>query len=254
LIFNALTNEITIKDILNKTQNYVADKLEENGYVHNDFLYANRSLEEQITRISQFVNEARRRDLIDKILLVILGIDCPSLLNKSNQKILSILISTCDLNILATTENLSIHYFWNQSVKDNFGFYYMSYSTFLPYYYESNDKNSMLGEKNLKAGIGLNHILASLTENQRKVIKFLAKYQLEAEEKNKKLLTLQTLSDLLVENMIVSSMKQVHELLIDPKDHEIVVEKNIEGKTYFVVQLQDEVMEKLVNGDYDNNM
>jgi len=52
--------------------------------------------------------------------------------------------------------------------------------------------------------------------------------------------------------MIVSSTKQAVELLIEPIDHEIIVEKNVEGKNIFKVQLQDEVMEKLVNGDYDN--
>ena len=122
----------------------------------------------------------------------------------------------------------------------------------IPFENEINEKNSFIGEKNIKAGIGLTHILTSLTENQRKIIKFLAKYQLEAEEKNKKLLTLTQLSDLLVENMIVSSQKHAQDLLVEPIDHEIIVEKNIDGRIVYKIQLQYEVMEKLVNGDYDN--
>ena len=260
LIFNCYTNEITIKDLLNKIQNFLIDKLEENGKVINEFALANKSLEEQISRINKLVIELRNNDLIQKILIVIINIDCPNFLNKCNQKILSTLISTCNLNLLATTDNLYINYFWNQSIKDNFGFYYLKYNTIIPYYNEINEKNSFIGEKNIKAGIGLTHILASLTENQRylyviifrKIIKFMAKYQLEAEEKNKKFLTLSSLSDLLVENMIVSSPKQAIELLIEPIDHEIIVEKNVDGKNVYKVQLHYEVMEKLVNGEFDN--
>ena len=104
---------------------------------------------------------------MQKILIVILNIDCPNFSNKCNQKIISSLISTCDLNLLATTDSLYINYFWNQSIKDSFGFYYLKYNTLIPYYNEINDKNSLIGEKNIKSGIGLNHILTSLTENQR---------------------------------------------------------------------------------------
>jgi hypothetical protein len=252
LIFNAYTNELTIKDILNKLQNYLVDKLDENAIELNEFTLTNKSLEEQISRIQYLINTIRKHDIVQNILLVILNLDCPNLLNKSNQKIISTLVSNCKISILATTDNLFINYFWTQSVKDNFGFYFLKYSTMIPYYNEINEKNSFIGEKNIKAGIGLNHILTSLTENQRKIIKFLAKYQLEAEEKNKKLLTLPALSDLLVEHMIVSSSKQAQELLVEPIDHEIIIEKNIDGKNVYKVQLQEEVMEKLVNGEYDN--
>lgn len=167
LIFNCYTNEITIKELLNKIQNFLIDKLEDHGNSLNDFSFVNKSLEEQITRIKKLIIEVRKHDLMQKILIVILNIDCPNFSNKCNQKIISSLISTCDLNLLATTDSLYINYFWNQSIKDSFGFYYLKYNTLIPYYNEINDKNSLIGEKNIKAGIGLNHILTSLTENQR---------------------------------------------------------------------------------------
>ena len=85
LIFNCYTNEITIKDLLNKIQNFLIDKLEENGKVINEFALANKSLEEQISRINKLVIELRNNDLIQKILIVIINIDCPNFLNKCNQ-------------------------------------------------------------------------------------------------------------------------------------------------------------------------
>lgn len=84
------------------------------------------------------------------------------------------------------------------------------------------------------------------------MLRLLAKYQIEAEEKNKSLLTLNSLSEYMVENMIVSSQKQAKDLLVEPIDHELVIVKNTEGKEFYKVNLQYDVLEKLANGEYDD--
>ena len=164
LIFNAFSKEITIKEVLNKIQVFLEDKTSSQRSSNSNST-SSKTLEDQISKIKQLANDFK---LIFKqtLLLVFNNIDAPSLSGKINQKMLSSLISNCELNMLATTDSLFLNFSWNQSIKDNFGFYYLKYNTFEPYFFEISDKCSLLGENNTKTGFGIKHIFSSLTENQ----------------------------------------------------------------------------------------
>ena len=114
---------------------------------------------------------------------------------------------------------------------------------------EINDKNSLTGEKNIKAGMGLVQILKSLTKNQRDMIKIIAKEQLIGNANN---LSLKNLTDKLIDETIASSQNQVLEYLIEPKDHHLIVERKGTSGTFYKLNLSDDILEKFSNGEFDD--
>jgi hypothetical protein len=113
---------------------------------------------------------------------------------------------------------------------------------------EINDKNSLTGEKNIKAGMGLVQILKSLTVNQRNMIKIIAKEQLAG---NGNSLTLKNLTNLLASEAIASSNNQVAEFLIEPKDHDLILERKACTDTVYKLNLTEEILHKIAAGDFD---
>ena len=84
------------------------------------------------------------------------------------------------------------------------------------------------------------------------MIKIIAEHQLQQREnKSKKYMNKIMLSEKLVEGMIYSSMQNLQELLNEPIDHGIIVEKNIDGKIFYKIDLNEELIEKLVKGEFD---
>ena len=84
------------------------------------------------------------------------------------------------------------------------------------------------------------------------MIKIIADHQLqERESKPRKYLNKNMLSEKLVEDMIYSSMQNIQELLNEPIDHGIIVEKNIDGKIFYKIDLNEDIIEKLVKGEFD---
>ena len=68
------------------------------------------------------------------------------------------------------------------------------------------------------------------------MIKIIAEHQLQQREnKSKKYMNKIMLSEKLVEGMIYSSMQNLQELLNEPIDHGIIVEKNIDGKIFYKI-------------------
>jgi hypothetical protein len=157
------------------------------------------------------------------------------------------------MHLFATSDNLSLNYFWNQTIKDNYSFYFIKYNTFENFDMEINDKNSLTGEKNIKEGSGLVQILKSLTRNQRDMIKIIAKTQLKGNTLN---LTIKNLTNLLIDEMIASSQNQVLEYLIEPLDHNLIVVRNSNSSSksysFYKLNLTDEILSKFDIGEFDD--
>jgi hypothetical protein len=247
-VFNCYNSEINIKYILNEIQSYIKEIVEntlgEEGCLTS--VFSHKSLEQQIMNISSVLRD--RKEFRGKFLLIINNIDGPSFINKLAQRILALMAYTCGFILLATCDNLYLNYFWNQTIKDNYSFYYLRYHTFIDYEVEVSDKNSLVGEKSMKSGIGLSQILQCLTDSQRLMIKKLAEIQLG---KDKKKLTLDNLADIMIMEMIATSKDNLRNMIMEPKDHEIIIVKEINGYEYYTLNLEKEILQKLKDGEYD---
>jgi hypothetical protein len=209
-------------------------------------IFVHKSLEQQIMNISSVLRSKWK--LPGKFLLVLNNIDGPSFTNKLAQRILALLVYSCNFIVLSTCDNLYINFFWNQTIKDNYSFYYIKYNTFVDYDIEVSDKNSLVGEKNIKTGMGLAQVLKCLTDSQRLMIKKMAEIQLISDIKN---LTFDKLVEIMIEEMIATSKDNLRNMLNEPKDHDIIQVKDIGGKEVFKLNLDKEILEKLKDGEYD---
>lgn len=217
---------------------------------HGEYEGSCKTVDEQLKKIHFLSDDLFKKEIISHILVVVNNIDSPSLCNYFSQKVFSqLFLDNQKIHLLATSDNLYLNYFWNQTIKDNYSFYFLRFNTFENYDMEINDKNSLTGEKNIKAGMGLIQILKSLTQNQRDMIKIIAKHQLEGNVNN---LSLKNLTNLLINETIASSQNQVVEFLLEPKDHHLIVERKGASGTFYKLNLSQEILEKFNSGEYDN--
>jgi len=223
----------------------------EKGNHYGEYEGSCKTVDDQLKKINNLSKELFEKEIISNILIVVNNIDSPSLSNYFSQKVFSQLFLENEkrIHLLATCENLYLNYFWNQTIKDNYSFYFLRFNTFENYDMEINDKNSLTGEKNIKVGMGLGQILKSLTANQRNMIKLIAKEQLAGKGNT---LTLKNLSNLLANEAIASSNNQVLEFLIEPKDHHLIVERNSNNGTIYKLNLTEEILQKISAGEFDD--
>lgn len=264
LIFNCYNSDLNIKFILGEIFNFLNDikkKLiqqnnetdksnNNNNNYTGEYEGSCKTVDEQLKKINALSCFLFEKEILSRILIVVNNIDAPSFCNYFSQKIFSQLFleNSKRINLLATCDNLYLNYFWNQTIKDNYSFYFLRFNTFENYDMEISDKNSLTGEKNIKAGMGLVQILKSLTQNQRDMIKIIAKEQLAG---NGNQLSLKHLTNLLINEMIASTQNQVLEYLIEPKDHHLIVERKISTGTVYKLNLTEEILLKFSSGEYD---
>jgi len=217
-----------------------------------EFAQKSRTLEEQIIIIHNIEQALTKAEFYGKFLVIINNIDGPNFQNKMFQNVLSQLVDLTEFVFIVTSDNLYINYLWTQTVKDSFSFYFLKYNTAVPYQYEINDKTSLTGEKNVKSGTGLIQILKSLTKNQREVVKVMAQIQLKGDLS---LMTPKALVDYMTDNCIgiCNNQNRFMELILEPKDHEVVVEKVLPktNKQIYKLNIDQENLEKLANGEFD---
>ncbi len=248
LVINGFNPDIKLNMILEQLQNIMLSYCKDNKILKTP-IEAGKTIDEQIRllkilRTHQSLNKK-------KILLVFNNIDGPSFLGKVVQKYISKLIDI-DIQILATCDNVYYYYYWSQYVKDNFSFYFIKYNTFEDYSIEISDKYSITGEKSIKSGLGFSQVYKSLTLLQKKIVKAMAEYQLN-NEGGSGLLTHNILCDLLKDQRILTNSTQIKGLLIEPMDHDIIIERQKQGKLVYKLNLNIEILSDLVRGDYDED-
>jgi len=255
LVFNCYNPEMNIKYILGEIQSCLIQQLEQSGLSAKElkeFAHKSRTLEEQITLIHNIERVLVNMEFFGKFIIIINNIDGPNFQNKMFQNVLSQLVDLTEFVFIVTSDNLYINYLWTQTIKDCFSFYFLKYNTFVPYQYEINDKTSLVGEKNVKSGAGLIQILKSLTKNQREVIKVMAQIQIKGDLN---MMTSKALVEYMAENClgVCNNQNRFMELILEPKDHEIVIEKTLPktNKEIYKLNLDPETLEKFANGEFD---
>lgn len=253
LVFNCYNPEINIKFILNEIQSYLISQLDSFGLCKNEFRQLNyKTLEHQVVALKSLRNEMINKELCSDILIIMNNIDGPNFQFKTFQQVLSQMVEVAEFRLLATSDNLYLNYFWTQNMKDNFSFYFLKFHTFIKYELEINEKNSLTGEKSLKSGAGLIEVLKSLTKNQKEVLKVMAEIQLKGDLTQ---MAPKALVEYMVDNGfgICNTQNRFMELIFEPMDHEIIVEKVLpkNNKHIYKLNLDNDILEKIVNGSYD---
>ncbi len=255
LVFNCYNPEMNIKYILSEIQSCLINQLDQLGLSAKElkeFAHKSRTLEEQITLIHNIERVLVNMEFFGKFIIIINNVDGPNFQNKFFQNVLSQLVDLTEFVFIVTSDNLYINYLWTQTIKDCFSFYFLKYNTFVPYQYEINDKTSLTGEKNVKSGSGLIQILKSLTKNQREVIKVMAQIQMKGDLS---MMTPKALVDYMADNCVgvCNNQNRFMELILEPKDHEIVIEKTLpkSNKEIYKLNLDQETLEKFANGEFD---
>jgi hypothetical protein len=251
LIFNCYNPEINMKFMLNEITAYIWCILDTSGKGVSEVIKKVRTTEDHIVYISELLKEIERREINAKFLLIVNNVDGPNFQSKPIQSVLANLVSCSNILLLATSDNLYVNYFWTQSIKDSYSFYFLKFHTFTPYELEINDKNSLIGEKTIKSGNGLAEIFRSLTKNQREVLKHIADIQLKG---NLDILTAKGLVDYLSDNAygVCNSQNRLMELIHEPIYHEILVERiHKNTKQIYKLNLEIDVIERIKNGEYN---
>ena len=114
------------------------------------------------------------------------------------------------------------------------------------------DKFSITGEKTVKSTEGFAQIYKSLTDKQKAMIKIIGEFQISNDNKIYNL-TYKYLVDLMIDNAVVGGPAQVKNLLFEPMDHDVIVERiyNKNKKHYYKLNLSKEVIEDLISGKFD---
>lgn len=252
IIINAFNSDIKFGLILEVIQNYFISFTCENTTDVKKYFTA-RTEEEIIEKIRSYKNSETAKTKNFKILMFINNVDGPSLLSKKTQKHLSLLISSLDITVVATSDNLYFNYYWNQEIKDNYLFRYVKYNTFDLYTNEIGEKFSMTGESTSKSKEAFKRIYKSLTDRQMRMIKAIAEIQIDTDKTKILDLSIKELTNKLIDYQIVTSSSQVRHLIVEPMSHDVIIEKvnNKNKKMYFKLNVTQEVLNDLLNGDFD---
>ena len=262
IVMNAFHNEVKLSTIIDKIIKYLCSFIDNSsGGIGTNFLNnaSNNSKDEEsiiykLGEIEKRINHIRN-NYNQKLLLIINNIDGPSFLGKVVQKLLSKIIGLIDVQLIATCDNLYTYYYWDQETKDNYSFYFLKYNTFKDYSTEICDRYSLTGEKNYKTVIGFKMIMKCLTQNQRKMIKLIAIRQTSSNKDNQigEGLTFKVLTDMLIDEMIVTDNNQVKHMIIEPLDHNIIIErKNKKGNLTYRLNLSDDIINNIIDGQFDS--
>ena len=257
LVFNCFNPEVNLKYILSNIQEYVIKQLDSIGIESKEFqemMKKNRTAEQIATYIQYMIeNIFSQREIQMKFLVILNNIDGPNFQSVASQNLLSLLADTTNIRLIATSDNLYINYFWNQAVKDNFSFYFLKFHTFTPYEVEINEKNSLIGEKNIKTGTGLIAIYKSLTKNARDVLRVIAELQLREDQA---ILTQRGIVDYMTDEGlgICNSINRFMELIHEPMDHQILVKRNFKEKEIYKLNLEEKMVIKIANGEIDEGV
>lgn len=254
LVFNCYNPELNLKAILCEIEGFVIHLLETNFDIVGieKSLKKTRTTEEHIQSIKALILQLENKGFIGQFLLIFNNIDGPNFSNQNFQSFLSNLSNYPLINVLATCDNMNISYLWTQTVKDNFGFYFLKFNTFEHYEVEISDFNSLTCEKGLRNGYGLSDILKSFSKGQKDLLKELGMLQLKEDYDH---MTLKGIVDYLVDKGtgICNNQNKFNDLILEALDHEIVVKKKCSknNKEIYKLNLDKEIITKLVKGEYD---
>lgn len=187
-----------------------------------------------------------------KILLIINNIGSTIGQSKTfHQNLSELSHSLYFVNLLVTSDNLMTPFYWTLEAKEKFRFCFLKYNTHKPYDIEIDENNSIKIGNNLKGGFGLKEIFSSFTENQKSLMKEIAKLTLKGDHEH---LTPKGLVNYFIETGIgiATDIQKLESLILEAIDHEIIELKvsNENNKEIYKMNLERSIIEKIAEGEF----
>jgi origin recognition complex subunit 2 len=163
LVVNGFFPNVSIKDIMGP----LLDKIVQ----HKGTL---GTLSDQVNIVRDYLLKERMA-----VYIFIHNIDGKNLCNEKTQTLLASLAGLSCIRMVATVDQINASLLWDTTKQDMFRFIWHDATTFTPYLVETTFENSMLAQQNGELGMqGMQHVLASLTLNARKIFALLGQHQL----------------------------------------------------------------------------
>ena len=170
LVINCFNSDITLRFILNEIEELLFKKYDEIGKnIRKEYKKTScKNIYDQLKFFEEFFSE-----FIDKynnnsrILLTLVNIDNVQFMNNYSQNFLSQIAKISGIQVICTIDNLNTDFYWTQTIKENFQFYFLNVNTYVNYDLEINENYNLTDFSNIKGGEGLKEVIFSLNNNQR---------------------------------------------------------------------------------------
>ena len=183
------------------------------------------SIEKQLEFVKRILNQSTERDSLETSVLVIFihSIDMGMLKGSEWLDVLAELAQLSLIRFVISVDNIKAGVLFTDQLIDQFGFVCVQMDTFSDYTVEREQQPDLFSAKNDNQELGLAFILKSMTENQRKIIKEVAKYQLK--NPGNKGIGQKELLHLCIDQMLCHSNHQLTGYLHEAFDHKIVLKR-----------------------------
>lgn len=174
----------------------------------------------------------------------------------AHQATLAMLSKAPHVYLVASVDSIWAPLMWSPGTLRNACFWHEEANTFETYEAEAISRypGGMPAWAKPHAGraqaqtLRLGLILRSLTANHGELVAAMAEHQLEAS--GKKGITLSALLDITTDKMIANNTVKLKRLLMELRDHEVVVEKSApDGSKLFKLSCEEHVLQKLAKGE-----
>lgn len=188
---------------------------------------------------------------IPKIYIIITSLDGGNLKSLELQRHLSILARCEKIGIIVTVDTLKPAAFWDDAVLDRYNFVFYQIDTYEEFHLEKSLSTPLFSLKNEREELGLSYVLKSFTSYQVEVIRMIAKFQLD--NPHEPGIKEKELFENCIEQTILSDLKTLKDLLHEVRDHKLLFEKeDKDGNSYLYLKLKSNILEKIVNNQFNN--
>ncbi|XP_002742449.2 origin recognition complex subunit 2-like [Saccoglossus kowalevskii] len=226
VVINGFFPSITIKSILNTISE---EALDHSGSFRNPI--------EQCEFIKQHLEKNK-----EELFLIIHNIDGSMLRGEKTQNILSLLVQSSKVHLVATIDHINAPLVWDQTKSSRFNWLWYDVTTYEPYIEETSYENSLLVQQSgVLALSSLTHVMRSLTPNARGIFLLLARYQMEQKDNSSYIgMSFQDLYQKCRESFLVNSDLTLRAQLTEFRDHKLIIfKKGVDGLQYLTIPIDE---------------
>lgn len=233
LVINGFFPSLTTKDILD---GIIIDLLELN-------------CPSNATECIDVIEKALRKNLKDRLYLLIHNIDGIMLRSSKAQDLLSYLANIPNVCVLASIDHINAPLLWDHTKHSKFNFFWWDTTTFLSYQEETSYESSLLVQQTGAIALSsLHNVFLSLTSNAKSIYILLAKNQLN--NNNNVNFTGMAFKDLYRaarEGFLVSSDLALRAQLTEFIDHKLVkIKRNIDSVEHLIIPLNNGLLKQFL--------
>lgn len=230
--------------------------------------------------INGFFPSLSMKDILDNIIIDLLGLDCPTNFNdcleliekiltdnpddrlyliihnidgimlrsSKAQNVLASLAAIPNIRVIASIDHINAPLLWDHIKRAKFNFYWWDATTFLPYQAETAYESSLLVQQSGGLALSsLQNVFLSLTSNARAIYLILVKYQLDNSSSNFTGMPFKDLYRAAREQFLVSSDLALRAQLTEFIDHKLVrTKRTYDGAEHLTIPLDKSLLKQFM--------